>query len=44
MTSDALVEIQKLNKKYTLEQRIFANPSKRIIHAVNDIDLQIIQG
>ena len=38
-----LVEIQELNKQYVLSGGLF-NPQKRIIHAVNNIDLKIIQG
>jgi ABC-type glutathione transport system ATPase component len=41
--SGALVEIQKLNKKYTLSGGFF-NSQKRIIHAVNNIDLTIYKG
>ncbi len=40
---NALVEIRELNKKYTLSGG-FVNPQKRIIHAVNNIDLQIFKG
>lgn len=41
--SGTLVEIQGLNKQYVLSGGFF-NPQKRIIHAVNDMDLQIFQG
>jgi oligopeptide/dipeptide ABC transporter ATP-binding protein len=41
--SGALVEIQKLNKKYTLSGGFFSS-QKRIIHAVNNIDLTIYKG
>lgn len=41
--SNSLVEIRELNKKYTLSGG-FINPQKRIIHAVNNIDLQIFKG
>jgi oligopeptide/dipeptide ABC transporter ATP-binding protein len=43
MMSNALVEILELNKKYTLSDG-FGNSRKRIIHAVNDINLQIFKG
>jgi oligopeptide/dipeptide ABC transporter ATP-binding protein len=38
-----LVEIKELNKKYALSGSFF-NSRKRIIHAVKNIDLQIIKG
>lgn len=41
--SNALVEIRELDKKYTLSGG-FVNPQKRIIHAVNNVDLQIFKG
>lgn len=41
--SNALVEIRELNKKYTLSGG-FINPQKRMIHAVNNVDLQIFKG
>jgi oligopeptide/dipeptide ABC transporter ATP-binding protein len=37
------VEIRELTKNYTLSSGLF-NPQKRIIYAVNNIDLQIIKG
>ena len=40
---DALVEIRELNKKYTLNSGFF-NSVKRIIHAVNNVDLLIFKG
>lgn len=40
---EALVEIQKLSKKYTLSGG-FLNPQKRIINAVDDVDLMIFSG
>lgn len=39
----ALVEIKELNKKYILNSGFF-NSQKRIIYAVNNIDLQIFKG
>jgi len=41
--ADALVEISELNKKYVLSGG-FLSPQKRIVHAVNDVDLQIFRG
>ena len=41
--SDALVDIQKLDKKFTFSGGLFS-AQKRIIHAVNHVDLQIIRG
>jgi oligopeptide/dipeptide ABC transporter ATP-binding protein len=43
MMSNALVEIRDLNKKYTLRGE-FVSSSKRVIHAVKDINLQIFKG
>jgi oligopeptide/dipeptide ABC transporter ATP-binding protein len=40
---NVLVEIRELNKKYTLSSGFF-NSTKRIIYAVNNIDLQIFKG
>jgi oligopeptide/dipeptide ABC transporter ATP-binding protein len=40
---DSLVEIQGLTKKYSLSSGFF-NPQKRIIHAVDNIDLTIFKG
>jgi peptide/nickel transport system ATP-binding protein len=40
---NALVEIRELNKKYTLNSGFF-NSKKRIIYAVNNINLQIFEG
>jgi oligopeptide/dipeptide ABC transporter ATP-binding protein len=40
---DPLLEIQGLTKKYSLNSGFF-NPQKRIIHAVNNIDLTIFRG
>ena len=40
---DILIDIQKLNKEYTLAGGMF-NSKNRIIHAVNDVDLQILKG
>ena len=39
----ALVEIRELNKQYALSGGLF-NSQKRIIHAVNNINLQIFKG
>jgi len=41
--SSALVETQKLNKKYILSGGFFSS-QKRIIHAVNNVDLTILKG
>lgn len=41
--SDSLIEIQGLTKKYSLSSGFF-NPQKRIIHAVDNIDLMIFRG
>jgi len=41
--SDALVNIRKLDKKYTLTSGML-NSTKRIVHAVNDVNLQIFRG
>ncbi|MFZ3056726.1 MAG: oligopeptide/dipeptide ABC transporter ATP-binding protein [Smithella sp.] len=41
--SGALIEIKELNKKYALSGSFFSS-QKRIIHAVKNIDLQIIKG
>ncbi|MGD0278170.1 MAG: ATP-binding cassette domain-containing protein, partial [Smithella sp.] len=41
--SGVLVEIRELNKKYTLNSGFF-NSAGRIIHAVNNVDLQIFKG
>lgn len=41
--SDILVNIQKLNKKYVLGSGIL-NSNKRIVSAVNNVDLQIYRG
>lgn len=41
--SNALIEINGLNKKYALSSSFF-NSRERIIHAVKNIDLQIIKG
>ena len=40
---NVLVEIRELTKKYTLTGGFF-NAQKRIIHAVNNVDLQIFKG
>jgi len=40
---DSLVEIRELTKNYTLSSGLF-RPQKRIIYAVNHIDLQILKG
>jgi oligopeptide/dipeptide ABC transporter ATP-binding protein len=40
---NVLVEIRELNKRYTLNSGFF-NSTKRIIYAVNNIDLQIFKG
>jgi oligopeptide/dipeptide ABC transporter ATP-binding protein len=40
---NSLVEIRELTKSYTLSSGLF-NPQKRIIYAVNNIDLQIFKG
>ncbi len=40
---NSLVEIRELTKNYTLSSGLF-NPRKRIIYAVNNIDLQIFKG
>ncbi len=40
---NALIEIRELNKKYTLNSGFF-NSAKRIIYAVNDINLRIFEG
>ena len=41
--SDTLVEISQLNKQYTLSGGFFS-AQKRIIHAVNHVDLRIYKG
>ncbi len=41
--SNALIEIKELNKKYALSGSFFSS-KKKIIHAVKNIDLQIIKG
>lgn len=41
--TQSLIEIQKLNKKYSLSSGIFNSP-KRIVSAVNNVDLQIFKG
>ncbi len=41
--SALLVEIKKINKKYNLGSGIL-NSQKRIVHAVNNIDLQLYRG
>ncbi|HNQ65545.1 MAG TPA: ATP-binding cassette domain-containing protein [Smithella sp.] len=41
--SSVLVDIQKVDKKYTLGGNVFG-AQKRIIHAVKNVDLQIIRG
>lgn len=40
---DSLVDIQKLDKKYTLVSGML-NAKNRIVHAVNNLDLQIFKG
>jgi len=40
---NVLVEIRELNKRYTLNSGFF-NSAKRVIYAVNNIDLQIFKG
>ena len=39
--SDLLVDIQKLDKKYVLTSGML-NSTKRVVHAVDDVNLQII--
>jgi oligopeptide/dipeptide ABC transporter ATP-binding protein len=41
--SGALIEIKELNKKYALSSSFFGS-QKRVIHAVKNIDLQILKG
>jgi len=41
--SGEFIEIKDLNKQYVLSGG-FLNPQKRIIHAVNQVNLQILQG
>lgn len=41
--SSVLVDVRELNKKYALSSGFF-NSTKRIIHAVNRINLQIVKG
>jgi peptide/nickel transport system ATP-binding protein len=41
--SDLLVEIKKINKTYDLGAGMF-NAGKRVVHAVNNVDLQIYAG
>jgi oligopeptide/dipeptide ABC transporter ATP-binding protein len=41
--SNALVEINQLSKQYALNGGFFSS-EKRIIHAVNNVDLQILKG
>jgi oligopeptide/dipeptide ABC transporter ATP-binding protein len=41
--SDLLVDIQKLDKKYTLSSGIL-NAKNRVVHAVNNVNLQILRG
>jgi oligopeptide/dipeptide ABC transporter ATP-binding protein len=43
MMPDILVDIQKLNKKYTLSSGMLTS-HKRVVSAVNDVDLQIQRG
>jgi oligopeptide/dipeptide ABC transporter ATP-binding protein len=43
MMPNELVEIRELNKKYTLSSGFFSS-AKRIIYAVNNINLRIIKG
>ncbi len=43
MIPDLLVDIQNLNKKYTLASGMF-NSKKRVVHAVNNVNLQILRG
>jgi len=43
MIPDLLVDIQNLNKKYTLASGMF-NSRKRVVHAVNNVNLQILRG
>lgn len=40
---DLLVDIQKLDKKYTLVSGML-NTKNRVVHAVNNLDLQILRG
>ncbi len=40
---DLLVDIQKLNKKYTLQSGML-NSKNRVVHAVNNVNLQILKG
>lgn len=40
---DILIDIQKLNKKYTLVSGML-NSKSRVVHAVNDVNLQILSG
>jgi oligopeptide/dipeptide ABC transporter ATP-binding protein len=41
--SDLLVDIQKLDKKYTLTSGML-NSTNRVVHAVNNVNLQILRG
>lgn len=41
--ADVLIDIRDLNKKYTLSKGFFT-PVKRVIYAVNNVNLQIIKG
>lgn len=41
--SDLLVDIQKLDKKYVLTSGML-NSTKRVVHAVDDVNLQILRG
>lgn len=41
--SDPLVDIQKLDKKYILASGML-NSTKRVVHAVDDVNLQIFRG
>jgi len=43
MMADILIDIQKLNKKYTLSSGILT-ANKRVVPAVNNVDLQIYRG
>jgi oligopeptide/dipeptide ABC transporter ATP-binding protein len=43
MIPDLLVDIQNLNKKYNLAGGMF-NSKKRVVHAVNNVNLQILRG
>ncbi len=42
--ADLLLDIQKLDKKYTLTSGGMLSSKKRVVHAVNNVNLQILKG